>query len=92
MIRVLPDVNESSPLAVDGFGRRSVAMDADRGDQVVALLGRALERIGRHGSPHRGIDIAAFMAIVDEVRATAERCEANGVPLPLLETRIVPRA
>lgn len=37
MIRVLPDVNESSPLAVDGFGRRSVAMDADRGDQVERL-------------------------------------------------------
>ena len=37
MIRVLPDVNDSSPLAVDGFGRRSVAMDADRGDQVELL-------------------------------------------------------
>lgn len=37
MIRVLPDVNESSPTALDGFGRRTLAMDTDRGDQVELL-------------------------------------------------------
>ncbi len=56
-----------------------------------ALLGRALERIGRHGSPHRGIDIAAFMATVEGMRAMAERCAAGSVPLPPLERRVVPR-
>ncbi|MDA0302639.1 MAG: DUF309 domain-containing protein [Chloroflexi bacterium] len=59
---------------------------------VNALLSRALERIGRHGSPHRGIDIAEFMEMVEEVRATAARCETAGEPLPALERRLVPRA
>lgn len=59
---------------------------------VNALLTRALDRIGRHGSPHRGIDILAFMALVEGTRVTAERCEAAGAPLPALEQRMVPRA
>ncbi len=37
---------------------------------VQALLGRALERIGLLGSPHRGIDTGAFVAILGaDVRA-----------------------
>ena len=59
---------------------------------AAALLGRALERIGRSGSPHRGIDIAAFMGTVEGLRATAARCVATGAPLPPLELRMVPRA
>ena len=58
---------------------------------VAALLGRALERIGRHGSPDRGIDIAEFMTQVDALRMTAERCADAGTPLPDLEPRPVPR-
>ncbi|MFA7248509.1 MAG: DUF309 domain-containing protein [Dehalococcoidia bacterium] len=59
---------------------------------VDALLDRALERIGRAGSPHRGLDIAAFMHAVESLRATAQRCAASGAPLPPLERRLVPRA
>lgn len=59
---------------------------------ATALLGRALERIGRHGSPHRGIDIAAFMHTVEGLRATAERCAEANAPLPAIEARVVPRA
>ena len=58
---------------------------------VAALLGRALERIGRHGSPDRGIDIAEFMTQVDALRMIAERCADAGTPLPDLEPRPVPR-
>ena len=63
----------------------------DNPQGVAALLGRALERIGRHGSPHRGIDIAEFMTQVDALRMTAERCADAGTPLPDLESRPVPR-
>lgn len=56
-----------------------------------ALLSRALERIGRHGSPHRGIDIASFMTQVEALRATAATCEDAGTPLPELPQERVPR-
>ncbi len=59
---------------------------------VDALLGRALDRIGRHGSPHRGIDIASFMLAVEAVRVTAADCASAGVALPDLHPQIVPRA
>ncbi len=58
---------------------------------VDALLSRALDRIGRHGSPHRGIDIASYMTQVEEVRATAARCEDAHTPLPDLAQGTVPR-
>ena len=58
---------------------------------VDALLGRALERIGRHGSPWRGIDIASFMTQVEELRATAARCEDARTQLPELVQQSVPR-
>ena len=56
-----------------------------------ALLGRALERIGRHGSPHRGIDIASFMTQVEALRVAAARCEDAHTPLPDLPQESVPR-
>ncbi len=59
---------------------------------VVALLGRALERIGLMGSPYGGIDIDAFIAQTTEVRELARRAEAKGAPLPELPRRAVPRA
>ncbi|GMU41105.1 MAG: hypothetical protein AMXMBFR23_19710 [Chloroflexota bacterium] len=59
---------------------------------VVALLGRALDRIGLMGSPYGGVDIEAFIAQVSEVRALAQGAEAAGAPLPNLPRRPVPRA
>ena len=58
---------------------------------VVALLGRALDRIGLMGSPYGGVDIEAFAAQVAEVRALAQHAEATGSPLPDLPRRPVPR-
>ena len=58
---------------------------------AAALLGRALERIGRSGSPHRGLDIAAFMHTVEGLRATAARCTGTDAALPPLELCMVPR-
>ncbi len=45
---------------------------------VVALLGRALERMGARGSPYRGIDIEHFIAVTSDVRERARRAEAAG--------------
>ena len=49
---------------------------------VVALLDRALERIGSMGSSHRGIDVAVFTsltsAVRDRAREAEERREAPG--------------
>jgi uncharacterized protein len=58
---------------------------------VVALLGRALERIGLMGSPYGGVDIEAFMRDVAEVRALAQRAEDARTPLPESPRRPVPR-
>ncbi|MDA0271098.1 MAG: DUF309 domain-containing protein [Chloroflexi bacterium] len=58
---------------------------------VVALLGRALERIGLMGSPYGGVDVEAFVAQVTEVRALAQQAERDATPLPVLSRRSVPR-
>ncbi len=58
---------------------------------VVALLGRAIERIGRHGSPYRGVDIDAFLDRLEVLRAEAARCEDAKTPLPELDRQPVPR-
>lgn len=58
---------------------------------VVALLGRALERIGLMGSPYGGVDVEAFVAQVTEVRALAQQAERDATPLPVLSRRPVPR-
>lgn len=56
---------------------------------VVALLGRALDRIESLGSPHRGIDVAALAERTASVRERARQAEVRGAPLgPLGEIRI----
>jgi uncharacterized protein len=59
---------------------------------VVALLGRALERIGLCGSPYRGIDVDAFAALTSEVRERARIAEERGEALGELDEVSVPRA
>ncbi|MDA1010454.1 MAG: DUF309 domain-containing protein [Chloroflexi bacterium] len=59
---------------------------------VIALLGRAIERIGEHGSPYRGVDIDAFRARLEALRGVAQRCEDAGTPLPELDAQPVPMA
>ena len=59
---------------------------------VVALLGRAMERIGSLGPAHRGIATEAFMRQLEALRVLAARAEAEGTPLPELERQPVPRS
>ncbi|MSQ30705.1 MAG: DUF309 domain-containing protein [Dehalococcoidia bacterium] len=59
---------------------------------AAALLGRALDRMGVLGSPHRGLDIARFMRDVEALRATAEACAASDAPLTPLDAPLAPRA
>lgn len=58
---------------------------------VVALFGRALHRIRRHGPTHRGLDTRALARMLEDTRALAARAEADGAPLPPLPQQRVPR-
>lgn len=59
---------------------------------AVALLGRALDRMGTCDSPHRGIDVDAFVALTGEVRERARQAEESGKALGELGEVRVPRA
>lgn len=59
---------------------------------AVALLGRALDRIGTMGSPYRGIDVDAFAALTAEVREQAREAEQRGEAPGELPAVRVPRA
>jgi uncharacterized protein len=59
---------------------------------VVALLGRALARIGKHGSPYRGLDVDIFAHRLEDLRIQAGECEREGTPLPPLALEPVPQA
>jgi len=58
---------------------------------VRALLGRAMARIGTHGSPHRGLDVDAWIRRMEDLRAQAGAAQRNGTPLPPLEAHPVPQ-
>ncbi|MDA0302495.1 MAG: DUF309 domain-containing protein [Chloroflexi bacterium] len=51
---------------------------------VVALLGRAADRIGARGSPYRGLDVEAFTERLRALIELAERHKRSGEPLPEL--------
>lgn len=59
---------------------------------VIALLGRALERITARAPFYQGIDLDAFARRLQELRATAARHAPGGEALPALDRRPVPRA
>ena len=59
---------------------------------VVALLGRALERIGDRGPTHRGLDVEAFSRRLEDLRRQAAAADGDGTSLPPLEAQPVPRA
>ena len=59
---------------------------------VVALLGRAAQRIEDRGPTHRGIDAATFRQRLERLIAIARRAESSIDPLPELVAEPVPLA
>ncbi len=59
---------------------------------VVALLGRAMSRIGSRGATHRGLDADSFARRLEDLRIQAGRAERERTPLPPLRAEPVPRS